>query len=177
MFVDTSNPLWATLSSIANDEGLKLYDAEMAGPTLRIYIDKAAASDSGTAPEPKIENPEVPTERVTSGDCSRFCRRLMIFFAAEGAKFGVGTEPEIEVSSPGINRGLRLPVHYAEAIGKRVRIVGTPTTAESGEKSGAVIGELKSSIEESVTLIEEKTNKEFVFPLRSIKRAHVDFKF
>ncbi len=171
MFVDTSNPLWTTLSSIAEDEGLKLYDAELSGPTLRIYIDKAPAANS------EAESSETPTERVNSGDCSRFCRRLMIFFAAEGAKFGVGTEPEIEVSSPGVNRGLRLPLHYAEAVGKRVRIVGTPASAESVEKSGAVIGELKSSLEDSVTLIEEKTNKEFVFPLRSIKRAHVDFKF
>jgi ribosome maturation factor RimP len=153
-YLRSDQPLWAELASIAADEGLELYDAEQFGPSqLRVFVDKKG-------------------EHVSSGDCSRMVRRLMIIFQAQGPQFGLTLEPEIEVSSPGVNRQLRLPAQFGASIGARVKIV--PVQREG---LNMVTGVLRSALEQSVEVEDEATGKLVAFNFADIKRANVEYKF
>lgn len=118
---------------------------------------------------------------VTSGDCSRLCRRLMVVFRAEGRRYGVGEEPEIDVSSPGINRELRLPQHFAGAVGERVKIVFSEE-ALSGHRSPVLFGTLRTFNPETADggeiVVEDEQSGELVsLSCHDVKRANVDYKF
>ena len=181
-FVDPNDPLWREMDSLAEAEGLKLYDLERLPPKqLRVTIDRAAhsaasgehAAGSQQAVEEKAAAPV--RERVTSGDCSKLCRRLMAFFAVNGSDFGISAEPEIEVSSPGVNRNLRRPDHFAGAVGERVRIVSMRDY--EGPESFPIVGTLLTAEGGFLHLAKEGTKAEAVLPLEGIKKAHVDFRF
>lgn len=162
-FVSKTEPLWLELSSITEDEGLRLYDLERVGDkSIRVFVFGAEGSP-------------------TSGDCSRLCRRLMTYFTVEGPNLGVGAEPEIEVSSPGVNRHLRLWEHFEGAVGERVRfgVRGEAVALESGEavKVGGLLGTLESAKEERLTLRDEKTKKDWKIGFDQISKANVEFQF
>jgi ribosome maturation factor RimP len=94
----------ALAGEVARDLSLLLYDVEVAreGPRtiLRVYVDR----DGG----------------VPMGDIQQFSRRF-------GATLDVEDPVEgpfvMEVSSPGVNRRLRRPDHFAHSLGKRVKVV------------------------------------------------------
>ena len=81
-----------------------------------------------------------------------------------GPKLGVGSEPEIEVSSPGIERVLRLTKHFQTALGEKVKII-----SKSGFVSGILIGFENGRI----TL--KAGEKDVNFPLEEIKKAQVEY--
>lgn len=165
MFCEQNDKLWTTLADIAADEGLELYDLERRGPGgLRVYISKQRGADT-----------ESRQGGVTSDDCSKLCRRLMTFFMVEGPNFGLNTEPEVEVSSPGVNRELRLADHYAGAVGERVKII---FRNENGAITPApLIGKLKAMDQHGIHVLNEMNSEECTVPLNEIKRAQVDFLF
>lgn len=173
MYLESANQLWQTIASIAEDEGLKLYDLERINANrLNITIDRL----KGVAPS--VEGEAV--SGVTSEDCSRLCRRLMVFFQAEGPAHGLTSEPDLEVSSPGINRILRLPEHFLEAIGSRVKVVTRSEKngpAGAAELPGYVIGELKSADTDGLLVIDEVSKNEYSLRLGDIKRANVEYHF
>lgn len=216
-FVDQHDSLWQLLNDVASDEGLSLYDAERKGQLLRVTITRRDDLTSGPQQVADVDgaqeiasdelNASAANGGVTSGDCSRLCRRLMVLFRAEGPKYGVGEEPEIDVSSPGINRELRLERHFVEAIGQRVKVVLTEE-ALCGRRSPVLIGTLRSvagqtgaphgdpnvntnqsaggadvalegkAPETAELAVEDEHSGELhVFRLRDVKRAHVDYKF
>ncbi|MFN8388857.1 MAG: hypothetical protein U0136_01045 [Bdellovibrionota bacterium] len=168
-FLQKDNALWALLSGVAADEGAELYDAELLTPgNLRVAL---AAKDSQPGPGRK---------NVSSGDCSRVCRRLMIVFQAEGKKYGLTPEPEIDVSSPGVNRNLRLPEHFQGAVGERVKVVLQPeheAQGAEGRKLSTLVGQLEKFEGSTLTVCDEATSERFELPVDSVKRAQVDFKF
>lgn len=166
-FLGKSDTLWTELQSIAEDEGLKLYDVERYGAqALRVFV-SSASSES----------------RTTSEDCSRLCRRLMNYFMVEGPKLGVGSEPEIEVSSPGVNRHLRLVEHFESAVGERVKLgvrgEVLPVSEDKQEpvKVGGLLGKLERVETDSVVLSDERTKQSWQVPFEQISRANVEFKF
>lgn len=128
-FVATHEELWREIASIAAEQGLVLYDAERINRDgLRIFVDrKLSTIDEAETAEGLREGEQgetVPREMVTSQDCYSLCRRLGVYFAVEGRRFGLpDDDPELEVSSPGINRHLRLPQHFVEAVGRRIKVV------------------------------------------------------
>ncbi len=78
----------------------------------------------------------------------------------------------LEVSSPGLDRRLRKPAHFAAALGEEVAV---RLTAPQGGR-GNVRGELVASDEERITLRTE--DGEMVsLPLSGIARAHVVYNF
>ena len=109
----------------------------------------------------------------------------MSFFLVEGARLGVGTEPELEVSSPGVNRHLRLPEHFKSAVGERVKIGVRGELKEasgveaSGEaiKIGGLLGKLESVTDEEVLVSDERTKRNWQVPISQIARANVEFNF
>jgi ribosome maturation factor RimP len=81
----------------------------------------------------------------------------------------------LEVSSPGVNRTLRLPVHFSGAVGERVRLKFR--NAQSSYQ--VVTGQLRAVTDGILEVeVEEKKLKETLsIPLAEVKEARVDFKF
>jgi ribosome maturation factor RimP len=80
----------------------------------------------------------------------------------------------LEVSSPGINRPLRRPEHFAKVVGKRVKVktfgpVGTPPRK-------SFTGTLVQSGASDITLQVEGGGA-FQIPIRDIAKANRDFEF
>lgn len=188
LYLERNDPLWQALAEIAADEGAQIYDIErLARGGLRIFLEKVTG--------------------VTSGECTNFCRRLMAFFSVEGPNYGFGTDPELEVSSPGINRRLRLPEHYQNAVGSRVKIkwkrlahdpreeAREEVREEEGQggeqhlkgdtrqagmllsKVEVVVGLMNGLQGECVDLSVENTSEVLKIPLSEIQDASVDYKF
>lgn len=187
-FVEESDPLWQEIESIVRDEGLYLYDFErLTGAQLRVAIaavpngESHALPDASAVPEAGAAGEEsaTPVKRgVTSGDCSRIVRRLMTFFKAEGHKWGVIEEPEIEVSSPGLARHLRLPLHFRGAVGEKVKVVCFRATAHGAVLTGTLAacdGE-QICIEPTGTL-GSGSSEQICVPLGEVKKAQVEFTF
>jgi ribosome maturation factor RimP len=97
--------IWEMAGPVAAGEGMEIVDVEFrregsrAGKVLRIFLDKEGG--------PTLE------------DLTRISRRLNEIFD-EGLQ--VEGSYVLEVSSPGINRALKTPEHFARFIGKRVRV-------------------------------------------------------
>lgn len=77
----------------------------------------------------------------------------------------------LEVTSPGIDRPLTLPRHFAKNVTRLLKVVKT-----DGE---VVTGRIASNTETDVTLTvtEKKTTKDLVVALADIKRATVEIEF
>lgn len=179
-FLEKSHPLRQTLASIVKDEGFVLYDAELLTPgSLRLSISKPKVEKSDTAGESAAADETGAKEGgVTSRDCSRVLRRLMVLFQAEGRQLGVSTEPEIDVSSPGLDRLLRLPEHYELALGERVKLILLREFERSdGKKSVMIVGRLEKFSEGKVSVLDESEKKSLEVPLSDVKRANVEYVF
>jgi ribosome maturation factor RimP len=98
----------ALAQPILDDLGLTLYDCEHAGGTLIITLDKRRDAGSGS------DGP-----RVLLDELSLFTRLLSRELDHDDPMPGRYT---LEVSSPGLERRLRRPDHYAGAIGEAVAI-------------------------------------------------------
>lgn len=169
-FVENTSELWRELSSLAEDEDLWLYDVERLGDQgLRIII---ARDECGGSDEPKE-----PKERVTSGDCTRFCKRLMVYFTAEGTRLGVGSEPRIEVSSPGINRTLRTHEQFVGAIGERVKLVWQEISNNEKPATQTTIGVLQAVEDDALAIVDERSGDACQVSVDRVRKAHVDFQF
>ncbi len=77
----------------------------------------------------------------------------------------------LEVSSPGLNRPLRVANHYSKVIGQKVQIV----TFEKLDGRKNFKGLLKEASAQNVTL--EIEQKDYVVPLDQIQKANVVFSF
>lgn len=106
-----ANPLLGRLrelsEQVAAREGCRLYDLEFVGGSkgrgrvLRVYIDK-------------------PNTTVGVDDCANVSRGLNLLLDVEDAM--PGGAYVLEVSSPGLERPLRQPWHFKEAVGKNVQV-------------------------------------------------------
>ena len=159
MFAERTSEVWQRIEELVQNEGLGLYDLEVLAGTLKVTLHSK--------------------EGVKSGDCSRICKRLVVLLSVEGANLGVGSEPHIEVNSPGINRALRIHEHYLGAVGERVKVVIT-----SGKEFPAeLIGQFLSFDNQVLKIVTEEgtkkalVTKEWEVPISLVKRANVDFKF
>ena len=63
--------------------------------------------------------PATPARRVTVEDCARASRALEAWLDRDGS---LGARYVLEVSSPGVERPLRWPEHWARFIGRDVRV-------------------------------------------------------
>lgn len=112
---------------------------------LRIYIDK--------------EN-----DRISLNDCEAVSRRISDVLDAEDP---IKEAYYLEVSSPGLNRGLYREEHFNKFIGREVLI--RLTSALDGVKS--VKGVLKDNLEESIVI---QAEKEIEIPKNKIKSANLE---
>ena len=161
-FIEQNDGLWKEVSALAADEGLELYDLERFGNQggLRVVVAK-----------PETKN---ASRGISADDCAALCKRLITFFAVEGDRLGVPSEPQLDVSSPGINRVLRTTEHFTGAVGERVKLVWKEI--ESGHTE-TTVGVLKSFSEGSLTVDEEESGTEKKVLITNIRKARVDFPF
>lgn len=122
--------VWTILEPLVTHEGMEIIDIdyrrEGRGTILRLFLDREGG--------------------VSLDDLAPMSRRLGDLLDAHEALPGPYT---LEVSSPGINRRLRLPGHFRAYVGKKVRvrtlapILGHRTflgPLQSAESDGIVVG-------------------------------------
>lgn len=109
----------AIAGEVARDLSVSLFDLEVAreGPRtmLRVYLDREGG--------------------VTLSEIQTFSRRFGAILDVEDPVAGPYV---LEVSSPGVNRRLRRPEHFAACVGRRVRV----TLSEPREGRRHIVGTL-----------------------------------
>ena len=177
-FIDCEDELWRCIDEIAAEEGLGVYDLEVQGqPRICVVVERLAEGGERRSGEP-VKPSLTAGEGVTSDDCARLCRRLMVYFHAEGPRLGIGEEPQIDVSSPGVNRQLRLNKHFEDAVGERVKVI--PQRMESAgadAPAGPVVGKLLRADGSGICVLDDSGSREVTLAMDRIKKARVEFEF
>ncbi len=147
----TVGRVWELAAPLAENEGMEIVDIELrhersrGGRVLRLYLDKAGGP--------------------TLDDLSRVSRQLSELLDSQDAVSGAYT---LEVSSPGINRPLKRPEHFARYIGKRVRI--RTRDLIGGKRS--FLGILQDVAGESITVAQEGTR--YDIPFAAIEKSNYE---
>ncbi len=147
---------------VSRREGCVFYDLEFSGGhqnrTLRVYID----ADSNTTLLP-----------VSVEQCANVSRGLSLLLDVQDLI--PGGAYELEVSSPGVERILRLPWHYKTAIGKETKIVTFESIPGLKGEVKSLTAELVAAGEENVTVKLADANIEI--PFTNIKKAQTVFSY
>lgn len=109
------------VAPIAADLGLDIYDIEQRGATLRVTLDTPAGSDAGV----KLDDLALASRLVS--------RQLDEDDPVPGRY-------TLEVTSPGVERTLRTPAHFAREVGKVVAIRLSDVTSEDRRVNGTLVG-------------------------------------
>lgn len=159
------------ISSWIADMGYECIEVERipSQSLLRVYIDFVEKNAKGK--QQLLENAESVEEPhghlLGLEDCARVSRRLS---EIEGDKmdeiFPAGYH--LEVSSPGIERPLRLLKHFKEFIGSAVRIALREKVDAQGQASGTLLG-----ASENGEIVISTAKGELRFMLPQLKKAHL----
>ena len=126
------NPLQTKLISIVEPvcqaAGYDLVElrflTEQGGPVLRIAVDLPLGDSTDLS--------QVPEDRVDLSDCENLSRELSAVLDVDDPIPGAYS---LEVSSPGIDRPLRTPKHYAHFVGSEAKIsMAVPVATPSGDR-------------------------------------------
>jgi ribosome maturation factor RimP len=104
----SSDPLLEAVRRHVAELGFELIEFRRSGPPARPAI------------KLRIDRPgSTPGHGVTAGDCQTVSRALERGLIAAGP---AGMQPELEVSSPGIERPVRFPEHWQRYVGRKVKV-------------------------------------------------------
>jgi ribosome maturation factor RimP len=149
----TKSKLWPELERVLATAGIELYDVDMPdgeGSTLRIYISRSegVGIDHCTSSSKLIEHDPELSELLEHYN--------------------------LEVSSPGINRRLTRPEHFAKAVGERIKV----TMKKLPSKPGMVIrGTLMGFAEDCLQVADEDSKQTVALEMKDVSKARVDFLF
>ena len=137
----------------AAERGVELVHAEVAGgarsPVVRIFIDKPGG--------------------VTINDCERVSNQVGTLFDVEDL---IPNQYTLEVSSPGIERGLYKPADYARFSGNRVKLrTMAPINGQRNFK-GKLLG-----IDGDIVSLEADTAGRIDIPFEQIAKANIEYEF
>ena len=147
----TLTRVWQLADPLVEGEGMEIVDIEFrhegsrGGRVLRLYLDKEGG--------PNVD------------DLGRVSRQLSELLDAEDTIDGSYT---LEVSSPGINRPLKKPAHFARFVGKRIRV----RTRDLIDGRRSFLGILGQVVEDSVILMQE--GKHYQIPFSMIEKSNYD---
>ena len=147
----TLTRVWQLAGPLAEGEGMEIVDIDFrhegsrGGPVLRLYLDKEGG--------PNMD------------DLSRVSRQLSELLDAQDTIDGAYT---LEVSSPGINRPLKKPAHFARFVGKRIRV----RTWDLVDGRRSFLGILGQVVEDSVILTQE--GKRYQIPFSMIEKSNYE---
>jgi ribosome maturation factor RimP len=134
----------------AEERGLELVHAELAGgartPVVRVFIDKP--------------------EGVTHEDCSKVSEHLGALLDVEDLIHSAYT---LEVSSPGLERGLYRRADYERFAGRPARIKSRRPVGAQRNFSGRIVG-----VEGEEVVFDDKTNGRVRIPLGEIAKANLE---
>jgi ribosome maturation factor RimP len=148
----TVERVWQLAEPLAAQEGMEIIDIEFhreggrAGRVLRLYLDKAGGG-------PNVD------------DISRVSRALSDVLDMENA---IDSAYTLEVSSPGINRPLRRPEHFARFVGKRIRV----RTRDMIDGRRSFLGILSNVVEDKIIVAQD--GKEFNIPFSMIEKSNYE---
>lgn len=143
----------AIAEKVAIDQGLELVHAEVAGPDnkpiVRIFIDKPAG--------------------VTHQDCSEVSLHLGTILDVEDF---IHSSYTLEVSSPGLDRGLYKRADYERFAGSLAKVKTKRPIGNQRNFRGRLIG-----IDGDDVLFDDKTNGRVTIPFEAIAKANLDVDF
>jgi len=146
----------AVLDPIVAGEGLELVDLEFVrereGWVLRLFIDK-------------------PGGRVGLDECSQVSRAVDPVLDVEDI---IPHEYSLEVSSPGVNRPLKTPAHFARVQGQKVKVKTFGPVGEPPRKNftGTLTGVAGDGIS-----VEVEGAGTFHIHFKDIAKANLEFEF
>jgi ribosome maturation factor RimP len=147
----TITRIWELAAPLAQDEGMEIVEIELhhegsrGGRILRVYLDKEGG--------PNID------------DLSRVSRHLSERLDSEDVVPGTYT---LEVSSPGINRPLKRPEHFARFVGKRIRV----RTREKIDGRRSFLGVLEDVKTDQITVKQDGIC--FQIPFSTIEKSNYE---
>ena len=144
----TTDRVFTVVEPVAARLGLRVYDVDQPGGTLRVMLDADGGVDIDTL-----------------ADASREIS------AALDASEPVAGSYTLEVSSPGLERPLRRPEHFAAAVGERVKVKLMPGT----EGDRRADGTLSSADGDTVTISTEEGER--TVAIADISRATTVFEW
>lgn len=174
-----SRPSWMDkveemAQEVAKREGCFLYDIEFVGigkgRTLRVYIDKEITPSA---------NPNEEPNGVGIGDCSNVSKALNVMLDENDVI--PGDAYNLEVSTPGLDRWLRLPWHFEKAVGKKIWV----KSRSAMESFGVSDKKLKAAkqIEDVLLAFDGETlsfntkDVEVKIPLSAVEKSKVVFDY
>ena len=165
----------AIAEPLAAAEGLELVDLEFGGTgsghtALRLFIDRVAAKVPSAAEIPAVAL-GLPREGVTLDDCADLSRAIS---AALDVEDPIAGAYDLEVSSPGLDRPLRTPEHFARFAGKQVRVKTYGPLEECGGRK-TFIGKLIGFEDGKVAVDVDGTV--FQVPHAQIAKANIEYQF
>lgn len=154
---ETLDRLWEMVEPLAAGRGLEVVDIELrhegrSGRVLRVYLDRAGEPDEA----PGLEE---------LGRVSRELGDLLDVYDVVAGSY------TLEVSSPGVNRPLRKPEHFARCVGQRVRV----HTVESIDGRRNFLGPLHEAGGDGVVVLQD--GREVFIPFGRIVRANVEYEW
>ena len=124
MGIDTELPALARVrelvTPIATDLGLDLYDIEQRGGTVRITLDTPAGAESGVTLDVLALASRLMSKELDQHD-------------------PIPSRYTLEVTSPGVERSLRVPAHFQREIGKTIAIRLANVESEQRRLQGAIV--------------------------------------
>ena len=143
----------SVIERVTARENLELVHWDLVGPPgsllLRIYIDKPGG--------------------VTHGDCQTISKQVETLVDVEDV---ISSGYVLEVSSPGLERGLYKPADYERFVGSRIKL--RTSAAINGQRT--FHGRLEG-IKENKVQIEADNAGHVEIPYDSVVRANIEFKF
>ena len=136
--------VWALVAPLTQAEGFEIVDIELrheggrSGRVLRLYLDREGGP--------------------TMDDLSRVSREVSELLDVHDVVEGSYT---LEVSSPGINRPLKRPEHFARFVGKKVRV----RTREVIHGRRSFLGQLLEVSDDKISLNQDGQRREIPFAL------------
>jgi ribosome maturation factor RimP len=147
----TVTRVWELAAPLVDREGMEIVDIEFryegsrGGKILRLYLDKEGG--------PKVD------------DLSRVSHQLSELLDTQDVVPGTYT---LEVSSPGINRPLKRPEHFARFVGKRIRV----RTRDRIDGRRSFLGTLQEVLENQITLKQE--GAQYQIPFSVIEKSNYE---
>jgi ribosome maturation factor RimP len=139
----------AAAEAVAQEEMVELVDLEISPegprPVIRVFLDREGGA--------------------RLGDCESFSRKLGAILDVEDPVAGSYV---LEVSTPGVNRRLKLPKHFEACRGRRVRVSLSTPVDGSRNFRGILLG----SDEEGIDL--DRDGRTFRLPYRLMRKANLD---
>ncbi len=156
---ETLGRLWEFVVPLAAGEDLEVVEIEFrregrSGLVLRVFLDKVEKEDEGDAPGLDA--------------LSRVSRELSDILDVHGVIENAYT---LEVSSPGVNRPLRKPEHFARYVGQRIRV----RTGEMVNGRKNFLGHLNDAAGDGVVM--EQDGHQVFIPFSLIVKANVEYEW